>query len=141
MKEQLFNKIKEALFSVLPVTLIVILLYFTPLISLTSYELIVFIVSAVLLIFGIGLFNLGADLAMQPMGGQVGSSLMKTRNIPLILIVCFIMGLLITIAEPDLTVLASQVKDVVSEPVLMITIGMGVGLFLVLAVLKIIFKK
>lgn len=141
MKEQLFNKIKEALFSVLPVTLIVILLYFTPLISLTSYELIVFIVSAVLLIFGIGLFNLGADLAMQPMGGQVGSSLMKTRNIPLILFVCFIMGLLITIAEPDLTVLASQVKDVISEPVLMITIGVGVGLFLVLAVLKIIFKK
>ena len=90
MKELLFSKIKEALISIMPVTLIVVILNFTPLINLSSYELIVFIISALLLILGIGLFNLGADLSMQPMGEQVGSSLMKTRNLPLILIVCFV---------------------------------------------------
>lgn len=141
MRRQLMNKIKEALISVLPVTLIVIILYFTPLIELTNHELVAFIVSAVFLIVGIGLFNLGADMAMQPMGEQVGSSLMKTKKIGLILIVCFVMGLLITIAEPDLTVLASQVKDVLNSTLLIVTIGIGVGFFLVLSVLKIIFRK
>ena len=141
MRKQLFGKIKEALISVLPVTLIVIILYFTPLVNLTSQELIAFIISAVLLIIGISLFNLGADLAMQPMGEQVGSSLMKTKKLPLILGVCFVMGLLITIAEPDLTVLGSQVKDVINPTLLIVTIGIGVGIFLVLSVLKIIFKK
>ena len=106
---QLISKIKEALISVLPVTLIVLILSFTPIINLTSYELIVFIISAIILIVGIGFFNLGADIAMQPMGEQVGSSLIKTKKLPLILGVCFILGLLITIAEPDLSVLANQV--------------------------------
>ncbi len=141
MLKLLWGKIKEALVSVLPITIIVILLYFTPLVSLTNYELIVFIVSAVLLILGIGLFNLGADLAMQPMGEQVGVSLMKTGKIKIIALVCFIMGILITIAEPDLSVLASQVSEVINSLVLMLFVGVGVGLFLVLAILKIIFKK
>lgn len=141
MKEQLFSKIKEALISILPVTLIVIILNFTPLVNFTPYELTIFIVSALLLVLGIGLFNLGADLSMQPMGEQVGSSLMKTRNIPLILIVCFVLGVLITVAEPDLTVLANQVKDVITPTILIVTIGLGVGLFLVIGVVKMIFKK
>lgn len=134
-------KIKEALISVLPVTLIVLIIYFTPLVSLTNYELMVFLVSAVLLILGIGFFNLGADMAMQPMGEKVGASLMKTKKVKIIAIVCFVLGILITIAEPDLSVLAQQVSGVIDSWVLMITIGVGVGLFLVLAILKIIFKK
>ncbi len=141
MLRLLWNKIKEALVSVLPVTAIVLIIYFTPLVSLTNYELIVFLVSAVLLVLGIGLFNLGADMAMQPMGEKVGSSLMKTKKIPIIAIVCFVLGVLITIAEPDLSVLASQVSDVINSVVLIVVIGIGVGLFLVLAILKIIFKK
>ena len=110
MKNHLISKIKEALISILPVTLIVTILNFTPLINLTLHEVTIFLVCSLLLILGIGLFNLGADLAMQPMGEQVGSSLMKTKKIPLILIVCFVLGVLITIAEPDLTVLANQVE-------------------------------
>lgn len=137
----LWTKIKEALISVLPVTCIVIILHFTPLIKLSNYELIVFIVAAILLILGIGLFNMGADLAMQPMGEKVGSSLMKSKKVKIIVLVCFIMGVLITIAEPDLSVLASQVQDVIEPWILMMFVGLGVGLFLVLAVLKIIFKK
>jgi len=141
MLKLLITKIKESTLSVLPVTIIVIILYFTPLVSLTFKELIIFIVSAILLILGIGLFSLGADIAMQPMGEQVGSTLIKTKKLLLILFVCFIMGVLITIAEPDLTVLANQIKDVINGTTLIITIGIGVGLFLVLAILKVIFKK
>ena len=108
MLKILFSKCKEALVSVLPVTLIVVILHMTPLIALTNYELIVFLICAFLLVLGIGLFNLGADLAMTPMGEHVGSGLARSRNLLLLLSVCFGMGLFITIAEPDLTVLAEQ---------------------------------
>ena len=84
MLQQLWHKIKEALVSVLPVTLIVIILNFTPLLNLTLYEVGVFSISALLLILGIGLFNLGADLAMTPMGEHVGSGLTKSKNIILL---------------------------------------------------------
>lgn len=141
MGKALFAKIKEALISVLPVSLIVVALYFSPLVSLTDTELIVFLISSVVLILGIGLFNLGADMAMTPMGEHIGAGLTKTGNLPLLLSVSFLMGLFITIAEPDLTVLAAQVKDVISETLLVVVVGIGVGLFLVLAVVKIIFHK
>ena len=75
---ELLVKIKEALISVLPVGLIVIILNFTPLVNLSSKELMVFIVCAIFLIIGIGLFNLGADLAMTPMGEHVGSGITKS---------------------------------------------------------------
>ena len=143
MLGELRKKIKESLISVLPVTILVILLYFTPLLSLTSRELVIFIISAVFLIVGIGLFNLGADMAMSPMGEQIGSSLIKTKKIWLALLVCFVMGVLITVAEPDLSVLAQQVKDVMNNntTLLIVTVGLGVGIFLMLAVIKIIYKK
>ena len=134
-------KLREALISVLPVSLIVAILYFTPLVSLTDTELIVFLVSSLVLILGIALFNLGADLAMTPMGEHIGSGLTRSGSLPLLLIVCFLMGLFITIAEPDLTVLASQVKDVINETTLVVTVGVGVGIFLLLNVLKIVFRK
>lgn len=141
MAKALFAKIREALVSVLPVSLIVAVLYFSPLVSLTNTELIVFLVSSLVLILGIGLFNLGADMAMTPMGEHIGAGLTKTGSLPLLLSVSFLMGLFITIAEPDLTVLASQVKDVISEGLLVTVVGVGVGIFLVLAVVKIIFRK
>ena len=142
MNRQFLNKLKEALISVLPVTLIVILLNLTPLVDFSSKEIIVFSISAFLLILGIGLFNLGADLAMTPMGEYVGSGLTKSRKLMLLIMVCFALGVFITVAEPDLTVLASQVKDVINPPTLLIvSVGIGVGIFLVIAVLKIVFKR
>ncbi|MBR5192219.1 MAG: DUF1538 domain-containing protein [Clostridia bacterium] len=136
MKKLLFSKIKESLFSVLPVTLIVIILNFTPLLNLELKEIIVFSVSALFLILGIGFFTLGADVAMTPMGERVGAGLTKSKNLSLLLIVGFAMGLLITIAEPDLTVLANQV----GSSLIIIFVGLGVGLFLLLSILKIVFK-
>ena len=137
----LHEKIKEALISALPITLIVYIMSLTPWFSFSKAELITFTIGAVLLILGIGLFNLGADLAMTPMGTQVGSGLSKQRRLGLLLGVCFVLGMLITIAEPDLQVLAKQVAEVMNGTALIVTVGVGVGVFLVVAVLKIVFKR
>ena len=141
MKHALYIKIKEALLSVLPVSLIVIALNLTPFLNLTTTEIAVFSVCSVLLVLGIGLFNLGADMAMTPMGEHAGSALTRSGNVKLLLAVCFVMGLCITIAEPDLSVLAGQLNGVIGKWTLILSIGVGVGIFLVLAVLKILAKK
>ncbi len=140
MSRILLKKLKESLVSVLPVACIVLLLATTPLFSLSTTELVVFIVCALFLILGIGLFNLGADLAMTPMGEHMGAGLTKSKSLSLLLSVSFLMGLLITVAEPDLSVLAEQVKDVIPKTTLILTVGVGVGLFLLLAVIKILFR-
>ena len=138
---ELRAKIIEALISALPVTAIVYFLALTPLVDLTAAELITFTVGAVLLILGIGLFNLGADIAMTPMGVHMGSGLSKQKKLSVLLIVCFVMGMLITVAEPDLQVLAKQVSSVMNGTLLVYCVGIGVGAFLVVSVLKIIFKR
>ncbi|MBR4353159.1 MAG: DUF1538 domain-containing protein [Bacteroidales bacterium] len=138
MWKALFNKLKEALTSVLPVGIIVLILSLTPLVSLTGREMTVFGISAFLLIVGIGFFNLGADLAMTPMGKFIGEGLTKSKKASILLIISFLMGLLITVAEPDLSVLAGQVKSIMNGSLLIVTVGAGVGLFLLIAVLKII---
>ena len=140
MKE-LWEKIKEALVSTLPVTAIVYILALTPLFDMSQTELITFSVGAVMLVFGIGMFSLGADLAMTPMGSHVGSGLSKQRKLGLLLGVCFMLGMLITIAEPDLQVLANQVSAVMNGTVLIYAVGLGVGAFLVIAILKIVFRR
>ncbi len=137
----LLKKLKESLFSVLPVTVIVCLLNLTPLVNFTVTEIAVFVGSSVLLILGIGLFNMGADLAMTPMGEHIGAGLTKSKKVFLLLSVCFLMGLLITVAEPDLSILADQVGAVIDGGLLIFAVGLGVGLFLVLSVVKMIFHK
>ncbi len=141
MKQALAVKLKEALVSVLPVSLIVLLLNCTPLLNFSSRELIIFSFSSLFLILGIGLFSLGADIAMTPMGEHVGSGLTKSKNLLLLVSVCFVMGVLITVAEPDLTVLASQVAGIIDSTLLIFTVGIGVGLFLVVSILRIVFKR
>ena len=140
MIRQLLGKTKESIISVLPISVLVLIIGLTPLAPLDAKEIITFIVCSLFLIVGISLFNLGADMAMQPMGEKIGSSLVKSRKIKIILLVCFLMGLLITIAEPDLSVLASQIGKIVNNVTLIVCVGIGVGIFLLIAVLKIIFK-
>ena len=138
---ELGTKIKEALLSALPITAIVYVLSLLPWFNFTTPELITFTVSAVMLVLGIGLFNLGADLAMTPMGSQVGSGLSRQRKLLLLLAVCFVLGLLITVAEPDLQVLAEQVSAVMNGTVLIYAVGIGVGTFLVIAILRVVFHR
>ena len=140
MKE-LWSKIREALISALPITLIVYLIALLPGFSFEHKELISFTIGAVLLVFGIGLFNLGADIAMTPMGTHVGAGLSRQKKLILLLAVCFVLGMLITIAEPDLQVLANQVSSVMNGKLLVYVVGFGVGAFLLVAILRIVFKQ
>lgn len=139
MLKLLLSKLKESVLSILPVTAIVLILSFTPAVNLTGQETLVFCLCAVNLIIGMTLFNLGADLAMTPMGEQVGTGLTKSKKVWLLVLVCLVMGILITIAEPDLSVLAEQVGSVINGTTLIICVGVGVGIFLVIGVLKIVF--
>ncbi len=138
---ELKAKIWEALLSALPITAIVYVLALTPLFEFSVVELITFTIGAVLLVLGIGLFSLGADLAMTPMGTHVGAGLSRQKKLGLLLGVCFVLGMLITIAEPDLQVLANQVSAVMNGTVLIYAVGLGVGAFLVISVMKIVFQK
>lgn len=139
MKE-LWAKIREALVSALPITLIVYLVALLPGFSFNRYEIISFTIGAVMLVLGIGLFNMGADIAMTPMGAHVGEGLSRQKKLGLLLGVCFVLGMLITIAEPDLQVLANQVSSVMNGKLLVYVVGFGVGAFLVFAILRIVFK-
>ena len=136
----LLSKLKEALISAFPVAVIVLALCATPLLTLTVTEIVAFVICAFLLVLGIGLFNMGADMAMTPMGMQVGAGLSKSRRIGVLLGISFVLGILITVAEPDLSVLAAQVSEVIPSVRLMVFVGVGVGVFLVLAILKILTK-
>ena len=140
MKE-LRSKILEALLSALPITAIVYILSFLPWFDFSATELITFSIGAVLLVLGIGLFNMGADLAMTPMGTHVGAGLSRQKKLWLLLSVCFVLGMLITIAEPDLQVLAEQVEAVMNGQLLIYTVGFGVGAFLLVAILRVVFRR
>lgn len=137
MNEKLKEKIKESLSSVLPITVTVLLLSIT-LVPLEVGTLTLFLTGAVLLIVGIGLFQLGAEMAMTPLGQGVGSKLSKGKRIFPIILICFVIGAIITIAEPDLQVLANQVASIPNQ-VLIWTVAIGVGVFLAVAVLRIRF--
>ena len=131
-------KIAEALSSVLPVTGIVLLLLAT-IVPVPAEMLLAFLIGAVLLIVGMGLFTLGAETAMTPMGQYVGSKMTKSRNLWIIIFVSLFVGTMITVSEPDLTVLANQISSIPST-VLIWSVAIGVGLLLVVAMLRIIFK-
>lgn len=138
MNQKLKEKTRESLSSVLPVTAVVLLLatFVTP---MEVGTIAMFLVGAMLLILGMGLFSLGTDMAMTPLGEGVGVQLSKTKKLWIIIFVVLLLGIIITIAEPDLQVLAEQVSSIPSN-VLIMAVAVGVGIFLVLAVLRILFR-
>ena len=138
MNEKLKEKVKESLSSVLPITLIVLVLSVT-LVPMEIGTLALFLTGAVLLIVGMGFFQLGAEMSMTPLGEGVGKTLAKREKVLLIVLVAFALGTIITIAEPDLQVLANQVASIPNN-VLIWTVAVGVGVFLALAVLRILFR-
>ncbi len=137
-KTILTEKIKESLASVLPVTAIVLILLVT-IAPIDAPILLSFLVGAVMLIFGMGLFTLGAEMAMMPMGEYVGSKITKSKNLFVIIFVSFFVGTMITISEPDLTVLAGQISSIPAMT-LILSVAVGVGAMLVIALLRIVFK-
>jgi len=135
---QLLEKIRESLSSVLPITAIVLLLSVT-LVPLTPGALVLFLFGSLLLIVGVGVFTLGVDMSMTPMGGGIGAYMSRARHMSVPLLTAFALGMLVTIAEPDLTVLAQQVPAIPNQ-VLILTVAAGVGLFLVIALLRVMLK-
>lgn len=136
--KKLKEKIRESLSSVLPISLLVLLLSVT-LVAVDLSTMSLFILGALMLIVGMGLFTLGADMAMLPMGGYVGAHLTKKRSVGVLSAVSLLLGILITMAEPDLSVLANQVEGV-PNIVLILTVSVGVGIFLVVALLRVLFQ-
>ena len=135
MNLKLKEKTRESLSAVLPIVGIVLAIS----IFLAPIELgaiVMFLTGAVMLIFGMGFFQLGAEISMTPLGEGIGSKVSKKQRINVILAIIFIMGVIITISEPDLQVMAQQVPSVPNS-VLIIVVAAGVGIFLVLAVLRI----
>ncbi len=136
-KHILLEKFSEATASVVPITLIVAVLcfFFVP---VNSGLMLSFLIGSVMLVVGMGLFTLGADLSMSKIGNHIGAKLTKSQNLLLIIFVSFALGACITMAEPDLQVLASNVPAI-DTTVLMITVAIGVGFFLVVCMLRILF--
>jgi hypothetical protein len=132
----LLGKLKESTFSVIPIIILVVLLNYT-IAPIPSWNLALFIISAFVVIMGITLFNLGVDISLIPIGKYVGSTLVKTRKLLLIVVLTFFIGVFITIAEPDLIVLAGQINGV-PDAVIIMSVSLGVGLALVGAFLRIL---
>lgn len=137
MKKNLMIKIRESLASVLPITVIVLVLALT-VVPMEVGTLGLFVLGSVALILGMGLFTLGADISMMPMGTYVGAHLSKSRKLKFMVFTAFLMGILITIAEPDLQVLARQVASVPNW-LLIGAVALGVGFFLVVSLLRVVF--
>lgn len=136
------KKLKNSFFAVLPIVAVVLVLHFAKIVTFSSKELIIFGISAVLVLIGMCLFNIGAESSMQQMGQLVGSSVAKNKSIEFLVIIFFLFGLLITVAEPDLEVLAQQAANSEAEKlILIISVGVGVGIFLVIGALRILFQK
>ena len=139
MLSALRAKFKEASASVLPIALIVLALALT-VAPLSGPAVLLFALSAAVLIFGMALFTLGSEIAMTPMGEMVGARLSERRSLSFLVVAGFLMGAVITIAEPDLTVLAAQVPAFPNSA-LIFSVAAGVGLFLVLGLLRIVLRK
>lgn len=144
-----FKKMLEAFQSVLPIALVVFVIYFASNIPNFNYandndvygfgySLLFFLLYAFLAAFGLGLFSIGVEQSLDKMGSSIASSLTKTKSILFIIGITFVIGFLITFAEPDLKILASEVG--IDEWILIICVSFGVGIFLILGILRILFQ-
>ena len=138
------NKIVESLTSVLPIALIIMVLSAT-VAPIDAGTFLLFLAGVVLLIIGMGMFTLGADMSMLVIGENIGTAMTKSRKIWLIALLSFVIGIIVTVAEPDLQILASQVPSLakvtpLGNYLLILTVAVGVGVFLLFAMLRIIFR-
>lgn len=131
---RIFPSIKESITSVLPIAIIVIILSVT-FVSLDAGVLVLFLFGTILLILGMSLFTVGSEISMEPLGDGIGKSLNKNNKILIPLIVCFVLGFLITVSEPDLQVLAEQVPTI-PNAMLINCVGVGVGVFLCITLIR-----
>lgn len=139
LQTKLSDKLRDALKAVLPIIGIVLLLSFT-IAPIPPSILLLFLFGAVLLVVGMMFFTLGAELSMTPMGERIGTKMAKIPHIFIILVLCFTLGFVITVSEPDLQVLAEQVSAIPNY-ILILAVAGGVGLFLMVAMLRMLFSQ
>ena len=131
------NKIHESLRSILPIAAIVFILSVT-IIPMPTSTFLLFLFGVVCLVFGLSIFTMGAELSMQPLGAKIGAHLSQSKHVWLAALISFVIGILITVSEPDLQILAELVSGV-PNMLLILTVSIGVGVFLVIAVFRIFF--
>ncbi len=132
--EHIFSSVKESLKSVLPIALIVLILSVTC-VTLQAGVLVLFLFGTILLILGMSFFTVGSGISMEPLGDGIGKSLNKKRKLLIPLLICFLLGFLITVSEPDLQVLAEQVPTIPNS-LLVGCVGVGVGIFLCITLIR-----
>lgn len=138
-RNRFIEKLQEALTAVLPTIGIVLLLSFT-IAPIPPSILLLFLFGAVLLVVGMMFFTLGAELAMTPVGERIGTRIARSRKLGIVLLLCFVLGFVITVSEPDLQVLAEQVPSI-PNGTLIIAVACGVGFFLMVAMLRMLFSR
>ena len=131
---QIYASIKESLVSVLPIAIIVLVLSVTC-VSLSAGVLVLFLFGTIMLILGMSFFTVGSGMSMEPLGDGIGKTLNKKQKIAFPLVVCFVLGFLITVSEPDLQVLAEQVPTIPNS-MLINCVGIGVGIFLSITLIR-----
>ena len=135
---KLIKKFNEALNAVMPIIAIVLALCFT-VAPITPSILLCFLLGALMIMVGMMFFTLGAEMSMSIMGEKVGASITKSKNIFVIVVLAFVLGFIITISEPDLQVLAQQVPSIPNLTIIL-AVAIGVGVFLVIALLRMLFN-
>ena len=134
LSKQLVGAMSESLKSVLPIVVIVLALSIT-LAPMESGILVMFMFGTLMLIMGMSLFTIGSGISMEPIGEGIGSQLGKSKKLIFPMLICLVLGIIITIAEPDLQVLAEQVPSI-PNMVLIICVAIGVGIFLMISLVR-----
>ena len=134
LSKQLVGAMSESLKSVLPIFVIVLALSIS-LAPMESGILVMFMFGTLMLIMGMSLFTIGSGISMEPIGEGIGSQLGKSKKLILPMLICLVLGIIITIAEPDLQVLAEQVPSI-PNMVLIICVAIGVGIFLMISLVR-----
>lgn len=138
----IFSKFKEVLFSVLPITVLVLILNFT-ISPMNTIVIVRFLVGSFFVTLGLTIFLLGVDIGITPLGSLTGTSLAKTNKLWIVLIAGLILGFFISIAEPGLLVLANQVDLVtlgqISGVSILVIVSIGLAIMLSLGFLRVFY--
>lgn len=139
----LSSKFREVFFAVLPVTLIVVILNFT-LVPIPSNLMWQFLVGFVLVTLGLTIFLVGVDLGVTPLGMLLGPIITKWNKLWLVLIAAFVLGFIISFAEPDLIILGKQIEFITSGEIASITIitvvSLGIAVLMMLGFLRLVYN-
>ncbi len=139
----IFSKLKEVIFSVLPITVLVLILNFT-LTPIDTHLIIKFLIGAVFIVIGLTIFLFGVDIGISHIGNIMGSAITKTNKLWIVAAAGLVLGFFISVAEPDLHILADQVDSVtsglVSKGSIVVVVSIGIAVMTALGLIRILFN-